>query len=128
ATGQRWYEAHRNHAYQRAARSGLGHAAVTRGVLGVNAVLWALAAAGVWRPVLAVPCAAAGLAFLTGLYLWVERLSPMQGGGEKPVTVPGAGAADVPGVVHGRRRHLRTTQTGRGTAARVPRARHRDDG
>lgn len=41
ASGQRWYEAHRSHAYQKATHLLGGHAAVTRAVLAIN-VFWLL--------------------------------------------------------------------------------------
>ncbi|MEO6667779.1 MAG: glycosyltransferase family 4 protein [Nitrospiria bacterium] len=45
--GERWYEAHRSHAYQRAVQAGYSHREVTLAVLGVN-VLLALFAVGGW--------------------------------------------------------------------------------
>ncbi len=45
--GERWYEAHRSHAYQRAVEAGYSHRQVTVSVLALNGVL-ALVAVGVW--------------------------------------------------------------------------------
>lgn len=45
--GERWYEAHRSHAYQRAVQGGYSHRDVTAAVMGLNTLL-AVAAAGVW--------------------------------------------------------------------------------
>ncbi|AAU92854.1 glycosyl transferase, group 4 family protein [Methylococcus capsulatus str. Bath] len=54
--GQRWYEAHRSHAYQHAARRLGGHAPVDHRVLAIN-LLWLLPMAGfvVWNPALELP-------------------------------------------------------------------------
>jgi Fuc2NAc and GlcNAc transferase len=45
--GERWYEAHRSHAYQRAVQAGYSHRQVTIAIMGLN-VLLAVAAIGVW--------------------------------------------------------------------------------
>ncbi len=45
--GERWFEAHRSHAYQRAVQAGYSHRNVTVAVMGLNALL-AVAATGVW--------------------------------------------------------------------------------
>lgn len=45
--GERWYEAHRSHAYQRAVQIGYSHRQVTTCVLALNSLL-ALVAVGVW--------------------------------------------------------------------------------
>lgn len=45
--GERWYEAHRSHAYQRAVQAGYSHRQVTVAIMGLN-VLLAGAAVGVW--------------------------------------------------------------------------------
>lgn len=78
--GERWYDAHRSHAYQRAVRAGWTHARVSSAVLVLNAVLGALAAAAILRPGLAVPALLAGAALLAVVYLLVERRNPMYGG------------------------------------------------
>lgn len=75
--GERWYEPHRSHAYQRAVQSGLTHAQVSSGVLVTNAALGALALAGCTWPRLLVPCLAVATLLLTAIYLWVERRAPM---------------------------------------------------
>lgn len=50
-TGQRWYQAHRSHAYQHAAQALGSHAAVDFAVLAINGLwLWPLAALAAWRP------------------------------------------------------------------------------
>lgn len=51
--GERWYSAHRSHAYQRAAQRLGGHRPVTLAVAGVNVLLVAVAIAAVARPELA---------------------------------------------------------------------------
>ena len=77
ARRERFYEAHRSHAYQRAVQAGWPHARVTSAVLAVNAGLAALAALGWLRPALLVPAFLAGAALLAALYLAVERIRPM---------------------------------------------------
>jgi Fuc2NAc and GlcNAc transferase len=74
--GERWYMAHRSHAYQRAVQSGWSHAQVSGAVLLVNAVLAGFAAVAVLRPPLLLPCCAAATLLLTGLYLIVEHRRP----------------------------------------------------
>ena len=63
---ERIWHAHREHFYQRAVQSGLGHGAVVLRILGANLVLIALAVLGLdW------PWVAAVLAFVVvGLLLW----------------------------------------------------------
>ena len=75
--GERWYEAHRSHAYQRLVRAGWPHARATGTVLAVNACLGVLALAAVLRGELLLACFAAGLLVMGAYYLAVERLSPM---------------------------------------------------
>lgn len=77
AGGERWYEAHRSHAYQRAVQSGWSHRSVTSCLLLLTAVL----GVGTWvacqRPgLLAAMAGLAGLG-LGAVYLLVERRRPM---------------------------------------------------
>jgi Fuc2NAc and GlcNAc transferase len=74
--GEQWYRAHRVHAYQRLVTAGRSHAAVTVGILVVNAVL-AAAAYHVASDGNAAAATALAVTLLAGLYLWVERLQPM---------------------------------------------------
>lgn len=78
--GERWFEAHRSHAYQRAVQSGWSHRRVTSVMLLCTALL-GLPAWGVWRGAI-TPGAAlgAGLLLLTAVYLAVERRRPMARG------------------------------------------------
>ncbi|MEW6039504.1 MAG: glycosyltransferase family 4 protein [Pseudomonadota bacterium] len=71
AGGQRWYEAHRSHAYQYAARLFGGHAPVDRRVLAIN-LLWLLPMAGLaaWKPAWELPLLI--LAYLPLLYLAIR--------------------------------------------------------
>jgi len=67
--GERWYTAHRTHAYQRLTQLGWSHAGVTSGVLLVNLLLlapiaWLVVRQPMWT-VLAVP----GVVFL-GWLVW----------------------------------------------------------
>lgn len=68
---------HRSHAYQRAAHAGLGHAAVTGAMLGLNVVLAGLAVLSVRRPSLTAPALAAATILLAVTYLVVEARRPM---------------------------------------------------
>jgi Fuc2NAc and GlcNAc transferase len=75
--GERWYSAHRSHAYQRAVQAGWSHARVTASVLLVNVGLGVLAWRATARPEL-LGQALAVAAGTTGLAYWlVERQRPM---------------------------------------------------
>jgi Fuc2NAc and GlcNAc transferase len=74
--GERWYEAHRTHAYQRLVAAGHSHATVTIGVLVINAVL-VIAAYFVAREGNAAAATAVAVALLGGIYLWIEHVEPM---------------------------------------------------
>jgi glycosyltransferase WbpL len=75
--GDRWYSAHRSHAYQRAVQAGWSHARVTTTVLVVNVALGLLAWRAAARPEM-LGAALAAAAVVTGLaYGLVERLRPM---------------------------------------------------
>jgi Fuc2NAc and GlcNAc transferase len=76
--GERWHQAHRSHAYQRAVQAGHSHARVSAAVVAVNLVLGGLAAAAWRRPEWLLPAFAAGVVLLAALYLRVERLNPMR--------------------------------------------------
>lgn len=68
--GQRWYAAHRSHAYQHAAQRFGGHLPVTLAVVAIDLLVLApLAAAAAIRPDLAYICAALTVAALVALAL-----------------------------------------------------------
>ena len=76
-SGQRWYAAHRSHAYQRAVQHGRSHREVTIGVLVLDLALCALAGAATRWPAFLLP-AVGGAFVLVGLaYMVVERQCPM---------------------------------------------------
>jgi len=75
--GERVYEAHRSHAYQRAVQAGHPHARVSGTVLGLNAALAAIALAAVLRPALILPAFLGAIVFLALAYRLVERIHPM---------------------------------------------------
>lgn len=75
--GERWLEAHRSHAYQRAVQGGLTHARVTQTVMGVNGVLALLVWWAVARPGQATIPYLIALVLLLVLYWWVGRFRPM---------------------------------------------------
>ena len=73
-SGERWYEAHRSHAYQRAVQAGYSHRDVTVAVMGLN-VLLALAAAGVWLvPVLLPAVLVVTVGLLVGAWHVLSRV------------------------------------------------------
>jgi Fuc2NAc and GlcNAc transferase len=75
---ERWYEAHRSHAYQRLVQAGWSHAKVGWVVGALNLGLGALAWIG-WRSRDVLPTALVVSAVcLTAFYLWVERICPME--------------------------------------------------
>ncbi len=74
--GERWYEAHRSHAYQRAVQAGYSHRTVTIAVLALNGLL-ALAAIGVSaKPTLLPAATTAAVAGLLLIWFRVVRLTP----------------------------------------------------
>jgi Fuc2NAc and GlcNAc transferase len=74
---ERFYEAHRRHAYQRAVAAGASHGAVTGLVLVLNALLAIAAGIGWARPEHLPLAILAVLAVLSFTYLLVERRHPM---------------------------------------------------
>jgi Fuc2NAc and GlcNAc transferase len=77
ARGERWYEGHRSHAYQRAARAVGSHARVTLAVVAVNVVVALVAIPLVHTPRLLAAAFAGTVALLVAIYMLVERLNPM---------------------------------------------------
>ena len=75
--GERWYQAHRSHAYQRLVESGWSHAAVTTTVLLINLGLGALAWLAQSGRISVAAAVVAGTVVLTVLYLAVERRRSM---------------------------------------------------
>jgi Fuc2NAc and GlcNAc transferase len=75
--GERWFEAHSNHAYQRLVRAGLRHRTVTGLIAGLTLVLAGLGVITIRWPLL-LPAALLTGSGLVGTYLWlVERRMPM---------------------------------------------------
>ncbi len=77
ARGDRWYDAHRSHAYQRLVQAGRTHGEVSGGVLVVNLGLGALAWLSQSGRLSVVAAVLAGIVVLTVLYLAIERRRPM---------------------------------------------------
>jgi Fuc2NAc and GlcNAc transferase len=75
--GERWYAAHRSHAYQRAVQSGLSHRTVTLTTVVINIVLAALAAVAALVPDAAWGAFGAGVVILAVFYVLAERRRPM---------------------------------------------------
>jgi Fuc2NAc and GlcNAc transferase len=87
ARGERWYQAHRSHAYQRLVQAGLSHAWVARLTLLVNLVLGALAWVAQTRHLTVAAAVLAGTVVLAVLYLAIERRRPMYAAAPDP-TLP----------------------------------------
>jgi Fuc2NAc and GlcNAc transferase len=75
--GERWYAAHRSHAYQRAVQAGRTHARVTSSTLVLNLALFVLAVLCARWPAFLLPALAAALLLVGLAYLVVERECPM---------------------------------------------------
>jgi Fuc2NAc and GlcNAc transferase len=75
--GERWYAAHRSHAYQRAVQAGASHSRVVAAVAGLNALLGLSALVAWLRPALLLPATGFGFALVLVAYLLVERTRPM---------------------------------------------------
>jgi Fuc2NAc and GlcNAc transferase len=76
--GERWYAAHRSHAYQRLVGLGYSHRLVSSAVLAVNAVLLGCCVLAVTGRISVGVCIVASLALLSGCYFWIEHRNPMQ--------------------------------------------------
>jgi glycosyltransferase WbpL len=74
---ERWYTAHRTHAYQRATRSGWSHAQVTSAILLLDLGLAFPAWMSLQRPALVPPMLLLVTLVLGGIYLLVERRQSM---------------------------------------------------
>jgi Fuc2NAc and GlcNAc transferase len=74
---ERVYEAHRNHAYQRAVLSGLSHRAVTLTAAVITLLLGAAALLAAFRPTVLGAVMLGAAALLSAVYLAVERRRPM---------------------------------------------------
>jgi Fuc2NAc and GlcNAc transferase len=77
-TGEKWYVAHRSHAYQRAVQAGWRHDQVSTAVLLMTAGLAGLACLAVRYPVWLPLAVLSGLGALAGVYVIIERLRPMR--------------------------------------------------
>lgn len=74
--GERWYDAHRSHAYQRAVQAGHSHARVSGTAAVLNLVLGGLAALACLRPTLLLPVLVTAIVLLALVYRRIERLRP----------------------------------------------------
>ncbi|HYD54892.1 MAG TPA: hypothetical protein VEA99_19815, partial [Gemmatimonadaceae bacterium] len=95
AHGERWYAAHRSHAYQRLVQSGWGHARVVLAYVAVGLVLAALAALHLRGRLSLAAAYGAALALLAVAYLLVERRRPMGRSGD-PAPASGGQPIDPP--------------------------------
>ena len=77
ARGERWFVAHRSHAYQRAVQAGFTHARLSGAVMAINGVLALLVWWAVARPHWSAGAYSGALILLLALYWRVERVLPM---------------------------------------------------
>lgn len=75
--GQKWYQPHRSHAYQRMLQHGWSHRKVLLSAILVNCLLSGLAWLCVYEPRLQAFALAGAVVFLICLYLMVEAAKPM---------------------------------------------------
>lgn len=75
--GERWYEAHKLHAYQRLCQLGWGHQKVLLGVVVLNTTLFVMATIAYFYPALLWLCALSTGVLLTTAYFLVEYRRPM---------------------------------------------------
>jgi Fuc2NAc and GlcNAc transferase len=76
--GERWYDAHRSHAYQRAVQTGRSHLAVTVAVAALDIALGAVALFAAASPRRMVPALVGAAVGLLLVYAAVERAKPME--------------------------------------------------
>lgn len=76
-SGERWYHAHKSHAYQRAVQVGWTHPQVTAAVLSITVGLGVLAALGVWYERFQLLVCGIAVIILSVAYRFVERIRPM---------------------------------------------------
>ena len=72
-----WYQAHRQHAFQRLHQAGWPHKKIIGHVVLINSVLALLAYLAYQTPRFTVIYSLLTLALLTGVYLWIENKKPM---------------------------------------------------
>jgi Fuc2NAc and GlcNAc transferase len=93
--GERWYGAHRRHAYQRLTQGGWSHARVSTAYVAAAASLGLLAAIATHRPEAALTCIVVAIGGLVAAYIGVERYRPMWQGDDSP-TANGAHTPTAP--------------------------------
>jgi len=74
---EKWFEAHRRHAYQRAVQAGWSHATVTGGVILLDLVLAGLAYGLVMDTGKAPMLLLGAVVLVTAVYIAIERMRPM---------------------------------------------------
>jgi Fuc2NAc and GlcNAc transferase len=85
---ERFFEAHRRHAYQRAVQAGYSHLRVTASVLVLNAALAGLAVIAWYTPPVAPLVLATALIVVSSGYLVIEYIQPMW---TEPISTAGRG-------------------------------------
>jgi Fuc2NAc and GlcNAc transferase len=76
--GERWYSAHRSHAYQRAVQAGASHATVAGSALLLDLLLIGCVVTALRQPAWAGGMIGISLMLLLAAYLWTERARPMR--------------------------------------------------
>lgn len=77
ARGERWYEAHRSHAYQRLVIAGRSHRFVTASSIGLTVLAGILGFIAFRWDALTPMMLVSQIVLLTAVYLWIERVRPM---------------------------------------------------
>lgn len=77
--GEKWYDAHRSHAYQRAVQSGFSHRQVTTATMLLTSCMGGLALIAARDPQLQLSAVTAGYLLTATAYGWIERRLPMYG-------------------------------------------------
>jgi Fuc2NAc and GlcNAc transferase len=77
--GERWYESHRSHAYQRLHQAGFSHTQILQGQIIVNILISSLVLWAYFMPTMLLWCGLIELILLAGIYYWVELRYPMYG-------------------------------------------------
>lgn len=75
--GEKWYEAHRKHAYQRLHQAGWSHTQVLQGLCALNTVLFLLTIGAYYFPHQAAVFSSVEVILLGILYIRIEKIKPM---------------------------------------------------
>jgi Fuc2NAc and GlcNAc transferase len=73
---EKWYEAHRKHAYQRLNQAGWSHGKVMGGLIGVNMVISSLVLLAYYSSFSIFWFFIVEILMLAGIYLRIEKINP----------------------------------------------------